>query len=164
MPELHPTAQRVKELLHTMGFEIKVLEFHQGTKTSQDAAFCVGCSIAQIAKSIVFRGKTSGGCVIVVCSGEHRVDERKVEKLVGEKMSKGDADFVREKTGYVIGGVAPVGHATVCRTFIDESLLAYELIYGAAGTPNAVFGMTPDDLVRMTGGQVADVKEERAVR
>ncbi|OIP97828.1 prolyl-tRNA editing protein [Candidatus Wirthbacteria bacterium CG2_30_54_11] len=160
MPDIHPTALKVKNLLHDMGFEIKVLEFPQGTKTSQDAAFCVGCEIAQIAKSIVFRAKIKGDCVIVVASGAHRVDERKVEKLIGEKLSKGDADFVREKTGYVIGGVAPVGHTTVCRTFIDESLLSYEIIYGAAGTPNAVFAMAPADLLKMTGGQVADVKQE----
>lgn len=138
-----------------LGPDYEVLEFDAGTRTAAEAAEAIGCTAAQIAKSLIFRAEPSGRAVLVVASGVNRVDERKLADLVGERIGRADADFVREKTGFAIGGVPPLGHAEPLATFIDESLNAYETIWAAAGTPNAVFCLTPADLVRLTGGSVA---------
>jgi prolyl-tRNA editing enzyme YbaK/EbsC (Cys-tRNA(Pro) deacylase) len=134
-----------------MGLEAEVVEFAETTRTSAEAAGQIGCSTAQIAKSLVFRAKTSNRPVLVIASGVNRVDE---------KLGKADAEFVRDKTGYAIGGVAPVGHATKPATFIDEDLLRFEIIWAAAGTPFAVFRLTPAELTRLTGGQVARIAQK----
>ena len=164
MGTLRPAAARVQALLKEMGLEAEVVEFAESTRSSAEAAAQVGCDVAQIAKSLVFRAKTSGRPVLVIASGANRVDEKAVEALLGEKIGKADADFVRDKTGYAIGGVAPVGHengghAAKPATFIDEDLLAFQAIWAAAGTPFAVFRLTPGDLVRLTGGQVARIAQ-----
>ena len=158
---LRPAAARVQQLLSGMGLETQVLEFAETTKTSADAAQQIGCSVAQIAKSLIFRAKQSNRPVLVIASGVNRVDEKALESLLGEKIGKADADFVRDKTGYAIGGVAPIGHASPPVTFIDEDLLKLETIWAAAGTPFAVFRLTPADLVRLTGGQVAKTAQSR---
>jgi prolyl-tRNA editing enzyme YbaK/EbsC (Cys-tRNA(Pro) deacylase) len=113
--------------------------------------------VAEIAKSLLFRARDSGRPVLVVASGVNRVDEKKVAALIGEKIARADADFVRETTGFAIGGVPPVGHATAPVTLIDADLMAFETIWAAAGTPNAVFKLTPAALVELTGGRVAEV-------
>ena len=156
---LRPAAARVQGLLQEMGLAAEVIEFAESTRSSAEAAAQVGCDVAQIAKSLVFRAKASGRPVLVIASGANRVDEKAVETLLGERIGKADADFVRDKTGYAIGGVAPVGHAAKPATFIDEDLLAFEAIWAAAGTPFAVFRLTPGDLVRLTGGQVARIAQ-----
>jgi len=156
---LRPAAARVQALLQEMGLAAEVIEFAESTRSSAEAAAQVGCDVAQIAKSLVFRAKASGRPVLVIASGANRVDEKAVEALLGEKIGKADADFVRDKTGYAIGGVAPVGHAAKPATFIDEDLLAFQAIWAAAGTPFAVFRLTPGDLVRLTGGQVARIAQ-----
>jgi prolyl-tRNA editing enzyme YbaK/EbsC (Cys-tRNA(Pro) deacylase) len=161
---LRPAAARVQALLREMGLAAEVIEFAESTRSSAEAAAQIGCDVAQIAKSLVFRAKASGRPVLVMASGANRVDEKAVEVLLGEKIGKADADFVRDKTGYAIGGVAPVGHeigahAARLPTFIDEDLLAFEAIWAAAGTPFAVFRLTPDELVRLTGGQVARIAQ-----
>jgi len=115
--------------------------------------------VAQIAKSILFRGKASGRAVLVIASGVNRVDEKAVAALLGEKIGRADADFVRAATGFAIGGVPPLGHATPPVTLIDRDLLALDEIWAAAGTPNAVFRLTPQDLVAATAGRVADIKQ-----
>jgi len=158
---LRPAAVRVQQLLSGMGLDTQVIEFAETTKTSADAAQQIGCSVAQIAKSLVFRARQSNRPVLVIASGVNRVDERALETLLGEKIGKADADFVRDKTGYAIGGVAPVGHANPPVTFIDEDLLELETIWAAAGTPFAVFRLTPADLIRLTGGQVAKIAQTR---
>ncbi len=158
---LRPAAARVQQLLGDMGLATEVIEFAETTKTSADAAQQIGCSVAQIAKSLIFRARQSGRPVLVIASGVNRVDERALEALLGEKIGKADADFVRDKTGYAIGGVAPVGHASPPVTFIDEDLLKLETIWAAAGTPFAVFRLRPADLVRLTGGQVAKLAQAR---
>ncbi|MEK7787556.1 MAG: YbaK/EbsC family protein, partial [Chloroflexota bacterium] len=109
-------------------------------------------------KSLIFKGKQSGKAILVIASGANRADEKKLRDLVGEKVEKPDADFVRERTGFVIGGVPPLGHVEMLTTFVDEDLMQYDTIWAAAGTPNAVFPLTPDELVKMTGGKVAAVK------
>jgi len=154
-PASAPSALKVQAAL---GDRFTVLEFDAGTRTAADAAAAVGCKVAEIAKSLVFRGKESGRPVLVVASGFNRVDEKKVAALIGEKIARADADFVREKTGFAIGGVPPVGHASALLTLIDEDLLQFETIWAAAGTPNAVFKLTPAALVELTGGRVADAK------
>jgi prolyl-tRNA editing enzyme YbaK/EbsC (Cys-tRNA(Pro) deacylase) len=147
----------VQQILAKQGLTTNVIEFAETTRTSAEAAAQIGCSVAEIAKSLVFRAKPSGRPVLVIASGVNRVSERSIEALIGEKIGKADADFVRDKTGYAIGGVAPVGHDSAMPTFIDEDLLKFEMIWAAAGTPFAVFCLTPVDLVRLTGGQVVKI-------
>nr|WP_287483456.1 YbaK/EbsC family protein [Caldilinea sp.] len=162
MSPLKPSAQKVQDALRARGFRNQVIEFAASTRTSAEAAAAVGCTVEQIAKSVVFIGKASGQPLLVIASGGNRVDEKKVQALVGEKITRADADFVRAQTGFVIGGVPPLGHDRPLRTFIDADLLAYAEIWAAAGHPNAVFRLTPDELVQMTGGVVADVKAASA--
>ncbi|GIV74104.1 MAG: cys-tRNA(pro)/cys-tRNA(cys) deacylase [Caldilinea sp.] len=162
MSPLKPSAQKVQDALRARGFRNQVIEFAASTRTSAEAAAAVGCTVEQIAKSVVFIGKASGQPLLVIASGGNRVDEKKVQALVGEKITRADADFVRAQTGFVIGGVPPLGHDRPLRTFIDADLLAYAEIWAAAGHPNAVFRLTPDELVQMTSGVVADVKAASA--
>ncbi len=152
-PASAAAARRVQEIL---GPGFAVVEFDASTKTSAEAAAAIGCTVAQIAKSLVFRA-AGGGPVLVVASGTNRVDEKKVGALIGEASGRADADFVREKTGYAIGGVAPVGHAAAPAVLLDDDLRQYQTIWAAAGTPNAVFSLTPADLQRLTGGSFADI-------
>jgi prolyl-tRNA editing enzyme YbaK/EbsC (Cys-tRNA(Pro) deacylase) len=150
-----PSALKVQAVL---GEKFEVLEFDAGTRTAADAAAAIGCTVAEIAKSLLFKAKESGRPVLVVASGVNRVDEKKVSTLIGEKIGRADADYVREKTGFAIGGVPPVGHAAAPLTLIDEDLLKFETIWAAAGTPNAVFRLTPGELGELTGGRVAEVR------
>jgi len=153
-PASAPSALKVQAIL---GDNYQVLEFDAGTRTAADAAAAIGCTVAEIAKSLLFRGKQSNRPVLVIASGDNRVDEKKVSALLGEKISRADADFVREMTGFAIGGVPPVGHATAPITLIDEDLMKFATIWAAAGTPNAVFQLKPAALAELTGGQLADV-------
>jgi prolyl-tRNA editing enzyme YbaK/EbsC (Cys-tRNA(Pro) deacylase) len=128
------------------------------TRSAQDAARAVGCKVGQIAKSLVFKGATSRQAVLVITSGSNRVDEKKLSDRIGEPVLKADADFVRQQTGFAIGGVPPVGHAQPIAVFIDEDLLTYSEIWAAAGTPQAVFRLTPQELQKITNGRVIGVK------
>jgi prolyl-tRNA editing enzyme YbaK/EbsC (Cys-tRNA(Pro) deacylase) len=151
------TATSALRVQAVLGDRFEVMEFDASTRTSEDAAAAIGCSVRQIAKSVIFRAVNSGRPVLVVASGPNRVDEKKVAQLIGEPIGRADADFVREQTGYTIGGVPPVGHATPPVVLIDASLKTLSEIWAAGGTPNAVFRLTPDDLVTLTGGLVGDV-------
>jgi len=148
-PATSPAALRVQAAL---GERFQVLEFDASTRTSADAAAAIGCTVAEIAKSLIFRGAVSNRPVLVA-SGACRVDETKVAAAVGETIARADADFVREATGFAIGGVPPVGHKVPPIALIDESLMRFAQIWAAAGTPNAVFRLTPADLVELTGGR-----------
>jgi len=156
--QLSSSAQKVQEVLKVLGLELQVVELQETTRTSADAARAVGCEVGQIAKSLVFRGQRTQRPILVIASGSNRVNEKRVGELISEPLGKADADFVRQKTGFVIGGVPPVGHAEKLEVFIDEDLLSYSEIWAAAGTPNAVFRLTPSDLVRMTEGRVIEIK------
>jgi len=156
-PDLSPAAQRVQAALQALCLECQVVELPASTRTAPEAAAAVGCSVGQIVKSLIFRGKESGRAVLTLVSGANRVNEGTLSGLMGEPVGKADADFVREQTGFAIGGVPPLAHAHPILTFIDEDLLQYEEIWAAAGTPNAVFRLHPADLQRMTGGQVVKV-------
>jgi prolyl-tRNA editing enzyme YbaK/EbsC (Cys-tRNA(Pro) deacylase) len=157
-PPQNPTAIKYQQLLTEMGIDTQVVEFEQATRTAQDAADAIGCDVGQIVKSLIFRSQSGQG-VLVLTSGSNRVDEQRVRDLIGEPLGKADADFVRAATGYAIGGVPPFGHAGQLSTYIDEDFLQYETIWAAAGTPNAVFQLTPDELVSHSGGQLAAVSE-----
>lgn len=154
---LSPSAQRIQAALLALGRDLEVVELPQSTRTAAEAAAAIGCMVAQIAKSIVFR-RDDGAAVLVVASGANRVDEAKVAALAGGAIGKADAAFVREKTGFVIGGVPPLGHPAPILTLLDHDLLELPAIWAAAGTPNAVFRLVPADLPELTGGRVADVK------
>lgn len=154
-----PSAARVQALLDAIGLGHRVVEHADSTHTSEEAAAAIGCTVAQIAKSLIFRAKLSGTPVLVIASGANRVDEKAVRALIGEKIERADPDFVRESTGFAIGGVPPLGHAVPPLVLIDDDLMGLETIWAAAGTPNAVFRLTPDELVGMTGGRVAAVKK-----
>ncbi len=149
------SAQRVQDALSARGLQIQVVELAATARSAAEAAAAVGCQVGQIAKSLVFRGRTSGRGVLVVASGANRVDLAKVEAIVGEALDKADAEFVRAETGFAIGGIPPLAHDRPLVTVIDEDLLRFETIWAAAGHPNAVFPATPAQLVAMTGGRVA---------
>lgn len=157
--KLSPSARRVQEALQALGYAYEVVELPQATRTAADAAQAVGCSVGQIAKSLVFRGAVSGRGVLVITSGANRVDEALVAAELGEPIVKADAAFVREQTGYAIGGVPPVGHRQPLVVVIDRDLLRYDVIWAAGGTPNALFQLDPRDLAPMTGGRVIAVTQ-----
>jgi membrane complex biogenesis BtpA family protein len=157
-PALSPNAQRVQDTLKGLGFNNQVLELNASTRTSAEAAQAVGCQVAQIAKSIIFKTSESQRAVLIIASGINRVSEKRIAQELGEKVEKPDADFVKAVTGFPIGGVPPLGHQTPLITFIDQDLLQYEKIWAAAGMPTAVFQLTPEELVRMTGAKVLETK------
>jgi prolyl-tRNA editing enzyme YbaK/EbsC (Cys-tRNA(Pro) deacylase) len=150
------TALSALKVQAVLGPEFQVLEFEVSTRTSQDAAAAIGCTVAEIAKSLIFKS-AQGRAVLVIASGINRVDEQKVRALLGEKIGRADAEFVRDRTGYAIGGVPPVGHVTAPIVLVDQDLQQLPTVWAAAGTPNAVFRITPADLIRLTQGQVADI-------
>lgn len=156
-PPSNPTAIAFQQLLTKLGLSGQVVEFSETTRTAADAAIAIGCDVGQIVKSLVFKTTDSHQAVVVYTSGAHRVDEARIEAVVGEKLGKADAEFVRAVTGYAIGGVPPFGYAPVPHTYIDESLLAYETIWAAGGTPNAVFALKPAELVQHSHGKVMAV-------
>ncbi len=155
---LSTSALKVQTALQSLGLTLTVVELPDSTRTAQEAAQAIGCTVGQIVKSLVFRTLQSNRPVLVEASGPNRVDEGKLAALLGEPVGKADADFVRQRTGFVIGGVPPVGHTEALSTFIDQDLLQYTEVWAAAGTPHAVFKLTPAELVRMTNGQVTTIK------
>jgi len=156
--QLSPSVQKVQDAIKGLGFSIQVVELEATTRTSEDAAQAVGCKVEQIAKSLVFRGKHSQKPILVIASGSNRVNEKRMAELISEPLGRADADFVRQHTGFAIGGVPPVGHLEKLDIFIDEDLLQYGEIWAAAGSPHAVFKLTPSDLIKMTGGRVTSIK------
>lgn len=159
MAELSASAQKVQDALKALGMSLEVVELPDSTRTAIEAAEAVGCQVGQIVKSLVFKAKRSERPILVIASGANRVDERKIEVLIDEPLGKADADFVRQRTGFVIGGVPPVGHLEKLETFIDQDLKNYTVVWAAAGTPHAVFQLNPSELARMTGGRVVDVRQ-----
>ncbi len=158
-PARHPAALRIARLLADAGIDTEVVEFEQPTRTSAEAAAAIGCTVAEIAKSIVFRGTQSGQAVVVVASGVNRVSETKVAGAVGESLARADAAFVRTATGYAIGGVAPIGHPQPAKLLLDEDLQRFEAVWAAAGTPYSVFRLRPAQLQGLTGADWADIRQ-----
>lgn len=155
-PAATPSALRVQAAL---GDAFEVLEFDESTRTAAEAAAAIGCTVAQIAKSMIFRAADSDRPVLVITSGTVRVDVNKVASLLGESIKRASPDFVRENTGFAIGGVPPVAHRVEPIVLIDESLFDLDCLWAAAGTPNAVFRLLPEDLSRLTCGVIADIAE-----
>lgn len=148
---------RVQDELRSAGIATTIVELSESTRTAAEAASAIGCELAQIAKSLVFRS-ASGSPVLVIASGRNRVDESRLAEMVGEPIERAPAEFVRSVTGYAIGGVPPAGHKTQLRfVFVDADLFEYDEIWAAAGTPHAVMRLTPDELLRLCGGRVTNV-------
>jgi prolyl-tRNA editing enzyme YbaK/EbsC (Cys-tRNA(Pro) deacylase) len=150
---VHPDALRVQAAL---GASFTIVEFDESTHTAQEAADAIGCQLAQIAKSIIFRS-ASGRPVLVIASGTNRVDEKKIRTLLGEKIERATPDFVKEMTGFDVGGVPPLGHSRSCIVYLDEELRNFPTLWAAGGTGNAVFEIGFDELVKRSGAVVADV-------
>jgi prolyl-tRNA editing enzyme YbaK/EbsC (Cys-tRNA(Pro) deacylase) len=156
--DLSNSARKVQEALNARGFSSQVVELPDSTRTAKEAAQAIGCGVEQIVKSLIFKGKQSNKPILVVASGTNRVNEKRLTQLAGEPITKADADFVRQHTGFAVGGVPPLGHLEPIKTFIDEDLLLYDEIWAAAGTPFAVFKLTPSDLQKMTEGKTVSIK------
>ena len=155
---LSPRAQKVQVALRTLGFPHEVIELSQTTRSAAEAAQAIGCKVEEIAKSLIFKGKRTNKAILVIASGPNRVNEKKISEFLSEPVKMADADFVRQKTGFTIGGVPPIAHRERLETIIDEDLLQFEEIWAAAGTPNAVFKLSPAELKKMTGGSVISIK------
>ena len=159
MSDIHPNVVRVMEAARERGLEITTKRFPEGTKTAADAAAAIGVSVGQIVKSLVFGVDTE--IVMALVSGSNQLDEKKLALAAGgAKCSRVDADAVRAATGYPIGGVPPFGHSTQLRVFVDPDLLQYDEVWAAAGTWNDNFGANPNDIVRVAGGVVTDLKRD----
>ena len=151
------SVERVRVALAAAGHADTITMFPDGTRTAQDAATAVGCTVAQIAKSIVLRAGEQ--VVLVIASGANRVDLAKISARLGQPVKPAEGRWVRDNTGFAIGGVAPVGHANPPRIFIDADLMTLDSVWAAAGSPRHVFRTSAAELTRMTGGETADVKE-----
>ena len=159
MSDLHPNTLRVIATAREAGLEIKTRRFPEGTKTAADAAAAIGVTVGQIVKSLVFG--VDNEIVMALVSGSNQLDEKKLATAAGgSKCSRVDADAVRAATGYPIGGVPPFGHSTQLRVFVDPDLLQYDEVWAAAGTWNDNFGANPNDIVRVAGGVVTDLKRD----
>lgn len=158
MRELKPAPLRVQKSADGLGLAVRVVEMAQSTRTAEDAAAACGCAVGQIIKSLVFRGRQSGKPVLLLVSGANRVDQAGVAAAIGEALDRPDATFVREVTGFAIGGIPPFGHAQSLPTWLDEDLLKYETVWAAAGSPEAVFEVDPRRLAEVTGATVVNVK------
>jgi prolyl-tRNA editing enzyme YbaK/EbsC (Cys-tRNA(Pro) deacylase) len=159
MPEvLSSSAQQVQNALAEKGMNCKVVQLADTARSAQDAANAIGCKVEQIVKSLVFRTRNTNSPVLVLASGSNRVNEKTVEQHLGEPLDKPNADFVRAKTGYAIGGIPPIGHTEPLKTFIDEDLFQYEELWAAGGTPHAVFKVKADELEQMTEGTRISIK------
>lgn len=155
---LSSSAQKVQDALEHLGYEYEVIESSKSTRTALEAAERVGCEVRQIVKSLIFQGKTSGKAILILTSGANQVDVKRIKAHAEEKIGRADPAFVRERTGYAIGGIPPLGHLHPIETYIDEDLFQYEKIWAAAGTPNAVFELDANQLEKMTSGKIIAVK------
>jgi len=158
---MHPSARKVADAALGRGLTIEVMEFDETTRTAPDAANAIGCQVAQIVKSLIFIA--NGEPVVALVSGANRLDERKLAALRGisrKKVKRPDADTAKTITGFSIGGVPPFGHASALPVYVDEDLTRFDVVWAAAGTPFAVFAITPDDLVQASHGTVVDLKKE----
>lgn len=156
---LSKSAQSVQDALSQQELIFVVVELSSSTRTANDAAATIGCNVAQIVKTLLFRSANTNQPVLIIASGINRVNEKTIAGLIGEKIVKADADFTREVTGFAIGGVPPIGHKhKIDQIFIDEDLLKFEKLWAAAGTPNAVFSLHSSDLENLIKGKVISIK------
>ena len=151
------SVKRVARAAEALGLDIEIVRMGQSTRTAEDAAAACDCSVGQIVKSLIFKGRETGDLVLFLVSGANRVDPDKAEAAVGQALDRVDANDVRARTGFAIGGVAPIGHLETPGIWIDTDLAKFDLIWAAAGAPDAVFSTTPDDLARVTAAKWADL-------
>ena len=157
VPELPASAMRVQDAARAKGLDITVVEMAESTRTAEDATAACSCAVAQIVKSLVFRGADSGKPYLMLVSGANHLNETDVAAALGESLARPDAAYVRDVTGFAIGGIPPLGHAAPMRVFIDEDLLGYDTVWAAAGTPRAVFAVDPKRLAIATGASAMKV-------
>jgi len=157
MTEITGPASRVRDAAESFGLSVMPRIMPEKTRTAEEAAAACGCSIGEIVKSLVFRGRTSGRGILLLVSGINRVDEAKVAEAIGEPIERPDAAYVRQLTGFAIGGIPPLGHATPLPTYIDRALLGHERVFAAAGTPNSIFAVDPKALAAAIGATVIDM-------
>lgn len=155
---LGKSALKIQEELNKYNLDLKVVTMQDSTRTCVEAANTIGCEVGQIVKSLVFRGKTSGTPVLIVASGDNRINEKKMKEYLGEAVTRPDANYVQETTGFAIGGIPPIGHTTKIPCFIDADLFRFKEVWAAAGTPFDVFRLTPDQLATITQGKIINVK------
>jgi Cys-tRNA(Pro) deacylase len=155
---MHSSAQKVADAAEALGLNIEIVTFEQSTRTAEEAAAAIGCEVAQIVKSLVFTA--AGKPVIALVSGSNQLDTGKLAALLGvgkKKVKRADAELVKAATGYSIGGVPPFGHVSALPVYVDQKLMRFEVIWAAAGTPNTVFAIAPDELLRVSRGTTADL-------
>ena len=157
---LSSSAQKVQDALEELGYDYEIVEFDESTRTAKEAATRVRCEVEQIVKSLIFKGKKTGKAILILTSGANQVDIKRIKSHAEEKIGRADPAFVRERTGYAIGGIPPLGPLNPIETYVDVDLLRFEEIWAAAGTPNAVFKMNSSDLQKMTEGRIIQVKVE----
>lgn len=157
MDDLKPASRRVAEAAEKAGLSVKIVTHEQSTRTAEEAAAACGCGVGQIVKSLVFQGKASGAPVLLLVSGSNRVNEKAVARHIGDTLKRPDAQFVRDVTGFAIGGIPPLGHATPLKTYVDRALMQYATVWAAAGTPESVFEVEPAALVEATKAEVIEV-------
>ena len=157
MSDLPKSARRVEEAVNALGLSARIVCHEVSSRTAEDAAAACGCDVGQIIKSLVFQGKQTQTAYLLLVSGKNRVNEKAVAKIIGEPLVRPDAGFVRQVTGYAIGGIPPVGHATPLATYLDEDLKAYGTAWGAAGTPECVMELNVEALAAATGAKVISV-------
>lgn len=153
---MNSNSQRIQDFLDKFGISSEIKELSESTRTSAEAAKAIGCDVSQIAKSILFKTKT-GKPILVIASGSNRINEKRIEEEIGERIEKAAADFVKDKTGFAIGGVPPFGHIEKIKEFIDKDLIKYDKIWAAAGTPHSVFSLTPEQLIKITKAMTIDI-------
>ena len=158
---MKPANLKVKACLESQGFELAIRILSDAVPTAQLAADAIGCQVGQIANSLIFKELREEKAVLIMCSGGRRVDLQKVQQLTGLELGKANAEFVRTQTGFVIGGVPPVAHIQPLRSLLDISLLEHDQIWAAAGTPESIFPMSPQQLQQMTAGEWVDVAEHQ---
>ncbi len=155
--------QRVKDVLEVSGIDFDIVILPDAVRTAQLAADALDCAVGQIANSLIFRDRGNDTAVLIMCAGDRRVDLDKVRAETGVDLGKADAEFVRRSTGFAIGGVPPVAHASELRCLLDGSLQRHAEIWAAAGTPESVFRMSPEQLQRITGGDWLDIAQDLSV-
>lgn len=158
MAQLNPTSKRFRDAASALGLDVEVHELAESSRTAEEAAAACGCAVGQIVKSLVFKGADSERPILLLVSGANRVDQKGVAKQIGEALVRPDAQFVRDVTGYAIGGIPPLGHKQALTTYIDEELLDHDTIWAAAGTPNSVFPTTGAALREAASAKVIGVK------
>lgn len=157
---LENKVQGIQKLLESWGLTCEVVEFPQGTRTSADAAACIGCDLSQIAKSLIFRTAHTSKPVLILASGSNRVNEQAIAYHLGETITKADADFTKQKTGFAVGGIPPFGHNhPIELTFIDQDLLQHQTVWTAAGTPRSVFNIPTNDLIQRTQAKIISLRD-----